>query len=59
MINMSLTADIDVAPLIRYGKRNGLRFYPTMLWVVPKAEKIFANLEALTDADLSKIRQIV
>ena len=34
---MSLTVDIDVAPLIRYGKRNGLKFYPTMLWLVSKA----------------------
>lgn len=33
---MSLTVDIDVAPLIRYGKRNGLKFYPVMLWVVSK-----------------------
>lgn len=34
---MSLTADIDVLPLIKYSRKNHLKFYPTMIWVVSKA----------------------
>lgn len=33
---MSLTVEIDVAPLIEYVKKNGLKFYPAMIWVVSK-----------------------
>ena len=33
---MSLTVEIDVAPLIEYVKKNGLNFYPAMIWVVSK-----------------------
>ena len=35
-IIMSLTVDIDVAPLVQYAKREKLKFYPCMLWVVSK-----------------------
>ena len=35
-IVMSLTVDIDVAPLLRYTRQHGLKFYPVMLWVVSK-----------------------
>ena len=35
-IVMSLTVDIDVAPLCAYAKRKGLKFYPAMIWVVSK-----------------------
>jgi len=35
-IVMSLTVDIDVAPLLSFVKKNGLKFYPTMMWVVTK-----------------------
>lgn len=33
---MSLTCDIDVAPLLEYTKQNGLKFYPAMIWAVSK-----------------------
>lgn len=29
-----MTVDVNVTPLVTYAKRNGLRFYPCMLWVV-------------------------
>ncbi len=35
-IVMSLTADIDVTPLLAFSKKNGLKFYPVMLWVVSR-----------------------
>ena len=35
-IVMSLTVDVDVAPLVKYAKAHGLRFYPSMIWVVSK-----------------------
>ena len=33
---MSLTVDIDVAPLLTYTRKNNLKFYPAMIWVVSK-----------------------
>ena len=33
---MSLTVDIDVSPLIEYARKNELKFYSAMLWVVSK-----------------------
>ena len=33
---MSLTVDVDVTPLVEFGKREGLKFYPTMIWTVSK-----------------------
>ena len=33
----SLTADIDVTPLVSFAKERGLKFYPAMIWVVSKA----------------------
>lgn len=33
---MSMTVDIDVAPLVAFVKARGLKFYPTMMWVVSK-----------------------
>ncbi len=35
-IVMSLTVDIDVARLIEYTGKTGLKFYPCMLWAVSK-----------------------
>lgn len=35
-IVMSLTVDIDVKPLYEFTKKNGLKFYPSMIWVVSK-----------------------
>lgn len=36
-IVMSLTVDIDVTSLKAYSQKQGLDFYPLMLWVVSKA----------------------
>lgn len=33
-IVMSLTVDIDVAPLLKYTKKYNLKFYPAMIWIV-------------------------
>lgn len=33
---LSLTCDIDVAPLLKYTKKNGMKFYPAMIWAVSK-----------------------
>ena len=35
-IVMSLTVEIDVKPLLEFTKKNGLRFYPAMIWAVSK-----------------------
>ena len=35
-IVMSLTVNIDVTRLIAFSKRNHLKFYPSMIWVVSK-----------------------
>lgn len=35
-IVMSLTVDIDVTRLIEFTKSNGLKFYPSMVWIVSK-----------------------
>lgn len=35
-IVMSLTVDVDVAPLLSYAKRRNMKFYPAMIWVVSK-----------------------
>ena len=33
---MSLTADVNAAPLLKFTKANGLKFYPAMIWAVAK-----------------------
>lgn len=33
---MSLTADVNVAPMLNFTKTNGLKFYPAMIWAVSK-----------------------
>lgn len=33
-IVISLTVDVDVAPLLNYTKKNGMKFYPAMIWAV-------------------------
>ena len=35
-IVISLTVDVDAAPLVSFAKRHGLRFYPAMIWAVSK-----------------------
>lgn len=36
-IVMSLTVDLDVTPLVKFTKQHGLRFYPSMIWIVSRA----------------------
>lgn len=33
---MSLTAEVNAAPLLKFTKANGLKFYPAMIWAVSK-----------------------
>lgn len=33
-IVMSLTAEVDVSPLLAFTRNHGLKFYPAMIWVV-------------------------
>ena len=33
---MSLTADVNAEPLLKFTKANGLKFYPAMIWAVSK-----------------------
>ena len=35
-IVMSLTVDVDVAPLAAFVHQNGLKFYPAMIWTVSR-----------------------
>ena len=35
-IRMELTVDMDVTKLLQFTKKQGLRFYPTMIWAVSK-----------------------
>ena len=35
-IVMSMTVDVNVTPLASFARRNGLKFFPCMLWVVTK-----------------------
>lgn len=50
-IVMSLTVDIDVAPLLAFTKRERLRFYPAMLWVVSKVINAHEEFKYGWDAD--------
>ncbi len=55
-IVMSLTVDINVAPLITYTKKNGLKFYPTMIWVVSKVINSHDEFKYSWDTDGNLIR---
>lgn len=35
-IVMNMTVDVDVTPVVHYVKARGMRFYPTMMWIVSK-----------------------
>ena len=35
-IVMNMTVDVDVTEVVRYVKSHGMRFYPTMIWIVSK-----------------------
>lgn len=55
-IVMSLTVEIDVAPLLAYTKKNGLKFYPAMIWVVSKVINARDEFKYGWDADGNLIR---
>lgn len=55
-IVMSLTVDINVAPLITYTKKNGLKFYPAMIWVVSKVINSHDEFKYSWDTDGNLIR---
>ncbi len=55
-IVMSLTVDINVAPLITYTKKNGLKFYPAMIWVVSKVINSHDEFKYGWDTDGNLIR---
>ena len=53
---MSLTADIDVGPLLKFTKANGLKFYPAMIWAVSKTVNARGEFRYGWDADGNLIR---
>ena len=55
-IVMSLTVDINVAPLITYTKKNALKFYPAMIWVVSKVINSHDEFKYSWDTDGNLIR---
>lgn len=55
-IVMSLTVDINVAPLITYAKKNGLKFYPAMIWVVSKVINSHEEFKYSWDTEGNLIR---
>lgn len=55
-IVMSLTVDINVAPLITYTKKNGLKFYPAMIWIVSKVINSHDEFKYSWDTDGNLIR---
>ena len=55
-IVMSLTADIDVAPLLTYTRKNNLKFYPAMIWVVSKVINSHDEFKYSWDNDGDLIR---
>ena len=53
---MSLTVDIDAAPLAAFAKRNGLKFYPAMIWTVSSVINRHDEFKYGWDADGNLIR---
>ena len=50
-IVMSLTVDVDVTKLIKFTKNNGLKFYPTMIWIVSKVVNAHDEFKYSWDKD--------
>ena len=48
---MSLTVDVNVTPLVRFVKKNGMKFYPTMIWVVSRVINSHEEFKYGWDAD--------
>ena len=55
-IVMSLTVDINVAPLVRFVKEHGLKFYPTMIWAVSRVVNSHAEFKYGWDGEGRLIR---
>lgn len=55
-IVMSLTVEIDVAPLLAYAKKNNLKFYPAMIWTVSKVINSHDEFKYSWDKDGNLIR---
>ena len=55
-IVMSLTVDMDVTPLVGFAKKNGLKFYPTMIWAVSKVVNAHDEFKYGWDADGNLIK---
>lgn len=55
-IVMSLTVDIDVTPLVGFAKKNGLKFYPAMIWAVSKVVNVHDEFKCGWDADGNLIK---
>lgn len=55
-IVMSLTVDIDVTSLVGFAKKNGLKFYPAMIWAVSKVVNAHDEFKYGRDADGNLIK---
>ena len=55
-IVMSLTVGIDATPLVRFAKKNGLKFYPAMIWVVSKVVNAHDEFKYSWNADGNLIK---
>lgn len=53
---MSMTADIDVTPLLSFVRANGMKFYPAMMWAVSKAVNARAEFRYGRDSRGNLIR---
>ena len=53
---MSLTVDMDVTPLVGFAKKNGLKFYPAMIWVVSKVVNAHDEFKYSWNADGNLIK---
>lgn len=50
-IVMSMTVDLNVTPLTTFVRRNGLKFFPCMLWVVTKVINAHDEFKYFLDAE--------
>ena len=55
-IVMSLTVDMDVTPLVGFAKKNRLKFYPAMIWVVSKVVNAHDEFKYSWNADGNLIK---
>ena len=53
---MSLTVDMDVTPLLQFVRQRGMKFYPTMIWVVSRVINTHEEFKLGWDQDGNLIR---